>query len=418
MEDFGDLSEADRAAITDAMVATFFAGNDPSRASPEGKVALDEHVYTRYRTAIRNVVPWIAKRVPLADARVLEIGCGTGSSTAAMARAGARVVAYDIDAPAIEGARRRLSTLGLTADLHLVEPEALLRSIRGEADVDVVLLYAVLEHMTISERLATIEAAWGRLRPGGVLVVFDTPNRLFFVDYHTSLMPFFHTLPDDLALRTAARSPRRDFRESMRAGTSESLARWGRGVSFHEFAAVLGDLGPLIAADGFDPAILSLLPLTPLENLLREVFILSGVDAPIGFSRASVDVILRKPDPSSPAEFRPDAPPAADLNVVAMLQAQARARELETQVQLVQAQAQLVQTQLQERETRIRDLETLLQPFEDTKARVRELESTLQTIESSIWYRSVAVARKVPGYETARTAAARLQDAVRALKGR
>jgi S-adenosylmethionine-dependent methyltransferase len=227
-------------------------------------------------------------------------------------------------------------------------------------------MYAVLEHMTLSERLATIEAAWAQLRPGGVLVVFDTPNRLFFVDFHTSLLPFFHTLPDALALRTATQSPRAEFREAMRSADEVALARWGRGVSFHEFETVLGDLSALVVADGFDPVILSLMPTTPLENLLREVFVLTGVKAPIGFSRASVDVILQKPDPARTEVLRPDPPPA-------VLMAHA------------------------------------------TEARARELEGTLRSIESSVWYRSLTAARRVPGFELAQ-AAARSLDAV--LKGK
>ena len=41
--------------------------------------------------------------------------------------------------------------------------------------------------------------------------MFETPNRLLWWDHHTSILPFYGMLPDDLAIAYADRSPRGDL---------------------------------------------------------------------------------------------------------------------------------------------------------------------------------------------------------------
>ena len=86
---------------------------------------------------------------------------------------------------------------------------------RHETDgVDLVLLYALLEHQTLDERIETLRLAERIVRPGGAIVVTETPNRLTYVDRHTSQLPFFHLLPIELRsalcrpVTTTPRSPR------------------------------------------------------------------------------------------------------------------------------------------------------------------------------------------------------------------
>jgi len=55
----------------------------------------------------------------LTPGRVLEIGCGTGSNTAELARRGFVVTAFDVAQPAVERARARLARAGLAADVRL-----------------------------------------------------------------------------------------------------------------------------------------------------------------------------------------------------------------------------------------------------------------------------------------------------------
>lgn len=229
----------------------------------------------------------------------------------------AHIQAYDIVAASVDAAQRRLAILGLSerAACHCVEPQHLLATMVARAPVafmaggssrpavDIVLIYAVLEHQTVPERLETLSACWNLLRPGGMLVVADTPNRLTYWDAHTSDLPFFHMLPDSVALPYASRSPRAGLRESIadvlpkgEARAAEVLARWGRGVSYHEFELALGDLTNLVVLDGFAPEMLEWLGLSVEEQLLIEYWKRKPIPVPIGFARKTIDVILRKPE--------------------------------------------------------------------------------------------------------------------------
>ena len=190
--------------------------------------------------------------------------------------------------------------------------------------VDVFLMYAVLEHMTIAERLRYLRTCWDLLRPGGVIVIGDTPNRLTFHTRHTSGIPFYDWLPNRIAVEYASRSPRKRFRDLMQAAASESrkqavemLDRWGRGVSFHEFELVLGDLQGLIIGDGFDEEVLANEPLEYDEELLVSYFVHANIPLPLGFARRNLALILRKPDDRGPAaplrrSFRPLVRPPSE----------------------------------------------------------------------------------------------------------
>jgi S-adenosylmethionine-dependent methyltransferase len=98
--------------------------------------------------------------------------------------------------------------------------------------------------MTYEERLLAIKASYDLIKKGGHVVVVETPNRLWYRDSHTSLENFFHWLPDKMAMDYAKFTSREYFNSAFNNRSDESLlslARWGRGVSFHEFAIALGD---------------------------------------------------------------------------------------------------------------------------------------------------------------------------------
>lgn len=315
--DIPDLSDDQlrrlRAAIRSS--PKFAAHPDAFFETPLGAKQLEDHVSGRYEKCLRRIVPWVARKINLAEASVVEIGCGTGSTTAAFARRARSIDAFDINDRSFPAAQERLSILGLdNARLFAGEPGSFARemALAHPNGVDVVLLYAVMEHQTLSERLETLETWWPMLRPGGVLVVSDTPNRLVYRHGHTSRIPFFDMVPDELALRFVEQSPRpafarrmRDLRERSLEEARAALDRWGRGVSFHEFAAVLGDLRELVVGDGFEPDILAFRQVVLEERLLLAFLEAECPEVPIGFARRSLDLILQKPIPGQ-APGRPD----------------------------------------------------------------------------------------------------------------
>jgi 2-polyprenyl-3-methyl-5-hydroxy-6-metoxy-1,4-benzoquinol methylase len=194
---------------------------------------LNAHLHLRLDNDRRFVIPWINSALGLKGKRVLEIGCGTGSSTVALAEEGANVVAIDIDAAALEVARERCRVHGVTA--NIIEANA--DKLTAFGPMDAVLYFAALEHMNHPERLRSLADAWSLLPAGGLLVIIETPNRLWFFDAHTSRLPFYHWLPDELAFLYSRFSPKEIFKDSYRepsADATNHFLRRGRGVSYHE----------------------------------------------------------------------------------------------------------------------------------------------------------------------------------------
>ena len=124
-------------------------------------------------------------------------------------------------------------------------PDELLQKVKDDhrsQKASAVLMFAVLEHMKIEERLNSLQTCWDCLADGGVLIVGDTPNRLVYRHGHTSRYPFFDMTPDTLMLKYANRFPNPAFVSSIKMWQENNLPsdeiedridRWGRGVIFH-----------------------------------------------------------------------------------------------------------------------------------------------------------------------------------------
>lgn len=262
----------------------------------------------RHDAACRFFVPWVDRVFPLEGTTVLEWGCGNGPVTLAFAPHVDRIIGYDISEPAVKEAEQKAAEAKCSnVALASCEPDVLARRIaEHENEIDVVLLFAVLEHMTVRERLHALKVARSVLRDGGVIVVCETPNRLLWWDYHTSELPFFGMVPDELALHVADWSPRADFRADMAAASTdadgglERLARWGRGVSFVEFELIFGPLEDLVLAGNYE------LELLPERELHREELYLARFlerarpGVPAAFSRYYIDLVLAPDRPTSP----------------------------------------------------------------------------------------------------------------------
>jgi len=104
-------------------------------------------------------------------ARILDVGCGYGWSTVALARAypRARVVGVDVDEPSIDEARRHAKDAGVDARVEFVVGNAADLALGERFDVAFV-LEAVHDMSRPVEVLAQIRAA---CRPDGTLIVMD-----------------------------------------------------------------------------------------------------------------------------------------------------------------------------------------------------------------------------------------------------
>jgi 2-polyprenyl-6-hydroxyphenyl methylase/3-demethylubiquinone-9 3-methyltransferase len=146
-----------------------------------------------------------------AGKRILDVGCGGGIFSEALARGGAQVVAFDASERSLEAAREHARQAGLEIDYRRSAAE----EFQPEGEFDAVMTVDVLEH--VEDVDATLEMASGALSSGGILG-FLTHNQTLAAfeeliwqgEYEAGFIPKgnhdFHKFltPEALARRLAA----------------------------------------------------------------------------------------------------------------------------------------------------------------------------------------------------------------------
>lgn len=115
---------------------------------------------------------YVAERSTLADAAVLDVGCGAGLLSEAMAQAGARVTAIDLAPNLLKVARLHGLESGIKVDYRETSVESLADAQPGSFEA--VTCMEMLEH--VPDPASIIEACAHLLKPGGRLFL-STLNR-------------------------------------------------------------------------------------------------------------------------------------------------------------------------------------------------------------------------------------------------
>ena len=115
---------------------------------------------------------YVADRIALKGARVLDVGCGGGILSEALAAAGAHVTGIDLAPRVIEVARLHLHESSLQVDYREISVEALAGQLPGAFDA--ITCMEMLEH--VPDPGSVIDACATLLKPGGCLFL-STLNR-------------------------------------------------------------------------------------------------------------------------------------------------------------------------------------------------------------------------------------------------
>jgi len=157
---------------------------------------------TRGRHFLEQLFTYLVSRGSAA-LRVLEVGCSFGHITEYLndQTSVAAIDTFDVDRDFVEMTRAKVE------DLHLVKVRRVLYLTDEETRslpfpdhaFDLVLAVGVVEHLAPSGRHRHVDEWWRVVRPGGHLVILDTPNRAFPLETHSVGLPAVQWLPGRLA---------------------------------------------------------------------------------------------------------------------------------------------------------------------------------------------------------------------------
>ncbi|HLR46771.1 MAG TPA: methyltransferase domain-containing protein [Deinococcales bacterium] len=133
-------------------------------------------IYDLQYESYRTDVPWYAGLADNEGGPVLELGCGTGRLTEALARAGADVTGLELSGEMLERARRRLGSRAVLVQGDMRQPQD---SFLENGSFRLVLApFNVLMHLyTLDDQDAALAGAYALLEPGGLLALdLDVPD--------------------------------------------------------------------------------------------------------------------------------------------------------------------------------------------------------------------------------------------------
>ena len=262
----------------------------------------------RYTQATYFVLP-VIERLALAHPgmSILEIGCGYGAKMCALAPSVVDYLGIEIDSKSVAQANANLRRMGIpnARAIHL-EANEIERVLEGSR-FTLVLLYAVIEHLTLVERQKLLHRIWETLPDNGHIYVGEAPNLAGPVDYHSSRLPYFHMLAIEQRAALFELSNNESWKHRVRGEASIECGLWRNGghVSFFDFHQALMPIEQLdrhIVFDNFDVAQFCMNPFRLHEAHLLQELAHNATDprldvrwpVPRCFSRYWIDFILSK----------------------------------------------------------------------------------------------------------------------------
>ena len=132
----------------------------------------DRRMEKASRGRVREIKKSVAREIPQ-DARVLEIGCGTGELAAMLIDRGAVVDAFDASPAMVEFVLERIAEEGLAARFSVRQMGVDGMDVLPSSHYDAVVSTLVFSELTADERGYALKHAARVLKPGGHLVIAD-----------------------------------------------------------------------------------------------------------------------------------------------------------------------------------------------------------------------------------------------------
>jgi len=217
--------------------------------------------------------------------KVLEVGCSSGHITEYLneQRCIEEIYNYDIDKAFVEITNIKKEELNLHKVKridHLSIQDTL--SLPYENNFfDLIVVLAIVEHLPFENRHVYVDNYYKKLKVGGIIGFWDTPNRFFPLERHSIGLPFIHWLSPQIAFIYAKlfrKLKDASFTDFIRAGTG-----W-RNSSYYELLpkSLMIDIKDISEEVGYFCEI-------RFVKLLSRLF-----DVPVAFFTPSLNVVFRK----------------------------------------------------------------------------------------------------------------------------
>ena len=173
-----------------------------------------------------------------AACRLLDFGSGCGASSMVLSRMlpETEIVGVELLPDSVTLARRRAEYYGVSDRVGFVLSPDADKLPAGIGDFQYATLSGVYEHLFPVERRRLLPLIWSKLKPGGILFIFETPHRWFPIESHTTVLPFINYLPDRVAHYCCRRFSRRVDPDS---SWTELLRQGIRGGTVREIVSIL-----------------------------------------------------------------------------------------------------------------------------------------------------------------------------------
>ncbi|MGA7937849.1 MAG: hypothetical protein WCA35_30145, partial [Kovacikia sp.] len=121
--------------------------NEQLVETEELRNGIKDLVFRRYERTLIYYIPWVSRVFDLSDKEIVEIGCGTGCSTAAFAHFAKHIHAYEVSELSTLAAQARMQIMEINnVSIIQSDPESLLKTLKSNPclGVSAVLLFVVL----------------------------------------------------------------------------------------------------------------------------------------------------------------------------------------------------------------------------------------------------------------------------------